>query len=191
MLDHLRLDAGAVAPRLAPVPLGPLIARVGEMNEPAARLAGVDLRVTPNRHVALADPDLLERIVGNLVANALRHTPSRAGVTVRVGRLTGPPAAAPRVRSGPAVVAPGVPLAVLEVSDDGPGVPAAHAARVFERLYRADSSRTRGNGGGSGLGLSIVAAIVHGHGGWVELDSPPGGGATFRVILPLIAGPGH
>jgi two-component system OmpR family sensor kinase len=86
------------------------------------------------------------------------------------------------VRSGTVVT--GVPLAVLEVSDDGPGVPARHAPRVFERLYRADSSRTRGRGGGSGLGLSIVAAIVHGHGGWVELDPAPGGGATFRVLLP-------
>jgi two-component system OmpR family sensor kinase len=58
-----------------------------------------------------------------------------------------------------------------------------HAPRVFERLYRADSSRNRGRGG-AGLGLSIVAAIVHGHGGWVELDPPRGPGATFRVLLP-------
>jgi two-component system OmpR family sensor kinase len=65
-------------------------------------------------------------------------------------------------------------------------VPPLHAPRVFERLYRVDSSRTRGNGGGSGLGLSIVAAIVHGHGGWVELDRPTGGGATFRVLLPTV-----
>jgi two-component system OmpR family sensor kinase len=129
-------------------------------------------------------------VTTNLVANALRHTPARARVTVRVGRLARLPAGAPQVRSGPVTVPAGVPLAVLEVSDDGPGVPSAHAARVFERLYRADSSRSRGTGGGSGLGLSIVAAIVHGHGGWVELDSPPGGGATFRVILPLTADPG-
>ena len=138
----------------------------------------------------LGDEHGLRQVTTNLVANALRHTPARARVTVRVGRLARLPAAAPQVRSGPVTVRAGVPLAVLEVSDDGPGVPSAHAARVFERLYRADSSRTRGTGGGSGLGLSIVAAIVHGHGGWVELDSPPGGGATFRVILPLTAEPG-
>jgi two-component system OmpR family sensor kinase len=77
-------------------------------------------------------------------------------------------------------------VAVLEVCDDGPGVPAGHAARIFERLYRADSSRSRGNGGGSGLGLSIVAAIVQGHGGWVELAATEGGGSTFRVVLPTI-----
>jgi two-component system, OmpR family, sensor kinase len=109
-------------------------------------------------------------------------------VTVRVGRLASLPRGSTAVRSGPVTAPDGVPLAVLEVSDDGPGVPAIHAGRVFERLYRADSSRTRGNGGGSGLGLSIVAAIVHGHGGWVELDGTAGGGATFRVVLPASGG---
>ncbi|MCU7725049.1 HAMP domain-containing histidine kinase [Actinoplanes sp. KI2] len=132
----------------------------------------------------LGDEHGLRQVATNLVANALQHTPSRAQVTVRVGRLPARPPRAATVLSGPATVRPGLPLAVFEVTDDGPGVPAAHAPRVFERLYRADSSRTRGKGGGSGLGLSIVAAIVHGHGGWVELDAPRGGGATFRVLLP-------
>jgi two-component system OmpR family sensor kinase len=132
----------------------------------------------------LGDEHGLRQVATNLVANALQHTPSTARVTVRVGRLTALPRGSTPVRSGPVTAPPGMPLAVLEVSDDGPGVPALHAARVFERLYRADSSRTRGKGGGSGLGLSIVAAIVQGHGGWVELDSTAGGGATFRVVLP-------
>ncbi|MFY1634302.1 ATP-binding protein [Solwaraspora sp. WMMB335] len=78
----------------------------------------------------------------------------------------------------------GVPLAVFEVADTGPGVPAAHAARIFERLYRVDASRNRAHGGGSGLGLAIVAAIVDGHGGRVELLDRDGGGAIFRVLLP-------
>jgi len=132
----------------------------------------------------LGDEHGLRQVATNLVANALQHTPAGARVTVRVGRLTSLPGGGTAVRSGPVTAAAGVPLAVLEVSDDGPGVPALHAGRVFERLYRADSSRTRGKGGGSGLGLSIVAAIVHGHGGWVELDDTAGGGATFRVVLP-------
>ncbi|MFI5896737.1 ATP-binding protein [Actinoplanes sp. NPDC051513] len=132
----------------------------------------------------LGDEHGLRQVATNLVSNALQHTPGRAQVTVRVGRLPARPPGATTVLSGPATVRPGLPLAVFEVTDDGPGVPPAHAQRVFERLYRADSSRTRGNGGGSGLGLSIVAAIVHGHGGWVELDAPRGGGATFRVLLP-------
>jgi two-component system OmpR family sensor kinase len=132
----------------------------------------------------LGDEHGLRQVATNLVANALQHTPAQALVTVRVGRLPARPPLAASIRSGPAGSPSPAALAVIEVTDDGPGVPAAHAARVFERLYRADSSRTRGKGGGSGLGLSIVAAIVHGHGGWVELDAPRGGGATFRVLLP-------
>ncbi|MEU4237632.1 HAMP domain-containing sensor histidine kinase [Actinoplanes sp. NPDC026619] len=132
----------------------------------------------------LGDEHGLRQVATNLVANALQHTPARAQVTVRVGRLPARPPSTTTVLSGPATVRPGLPLAVFEVTDDGPGVPPLHAPRVFERLYRADTSRSRGKGGGSGLGLSIVAAIVHGHGGWVELDAPRGGGATFRVLLP-------
>jgi two-component system OmpR family sensor kinase len=149
------------------------------------RLAGLrDDTETFEPATVLGDEHGLRQVATNLVSNALRHTPAGARVTVRVGRLATLPTTDPPVRSGPVTAAAGVPLAVLEVSDDGPGVPSAHAARVFERLYRADSSRTRGRGGGSGLGLSIVAAIVHGHGGWVELDATAGGGATFRVLLP-------
>jgi two-component system OmpR family sensor kinase len=149
------------------------------------RLAGLeDDTETFEPATVLGDEHGLRQVATNLVANALQHTPSRAQVTVRVGRLPARPPGKATVLSGPATVRTGLPLAVFEVTDDGPGVPPSHAPRVFERLYRADSSRTRGRGGGSGLGLSIVAAIVHGHGGWVELDEPRGGGATFRVLLP-------
>ncbi|WP_082772113.1 cell wall metabolism sensor histidine kinase WalK [Actinoplanes sp. TFC3] len=130
----------------------------------------------------LGDEHGLRQVATNLVANALQHTIKPATVTVRVGRVDRYVPRAEVVSSGRGAV--DVPLAVLEVCDDGPGVPAEHAPRVFERLYRADSSRTRGKGGGSGLGLSIVAAIVDGHGGWVELDPARGSGATFRVLLP-------
>ncbi|MFV2104692.1 sensor histidine kinase [Micromonospora sp. LOL_024] len=135
----------------------------------------------------LGDEHGLRQVATNLVANALQHTTRPARVTVRIGRVDGHVPWPGVVRSG--TVTSGVPLAVLEVSDDGPGVPAEHTPRVFERLYRADSSRTRSRGGGSGLGLSIVAAIVHGHGGWVELDPPIGRGATFRVLLPITHDP--
>ncbi|KHD73322.1 histidine kinase [Actinoplanes utahensis] len=119
----------------------------------------------------LGDDHGLRQVATNLVANALHHTPPGTTVTVRVGLSTGDD---------------GHPVAVLEVCDDGPGVPAEHAERIFERLYRADSSRSRTKGGGSGLGLAIVAAIVRGHGGDVVLRETPGGGATFRVELPAV-----
>nr|WP_199509274.1 HAMP domain-containing sensor histidine kinase [Nucisporomicrobium flavum] len=146
------------------------------------RLAALGDSDTFEPPTVLGDEHGLRQVATNLVANALQHTSRPARVTVRVGRVDGYVPAPGAVSSG--TVAPGVPLAVLEVCDDGPGVPAEHAPRVFERLYRADSSRTRGRGGGSGLGLSIVAAIVHGHGGRVELDPAGGRGATFRVLLP-------
>ncbi|MEV0902004.1 HAMP domain-containing sensor histidine kinase [Actinoplanes sp. NPDC049802] len=119
----------------------------------------------------LGDDHGLRQVATNLVANALNHTPGETIVTVRVGLGA----------SGE-----GTPVAVLEVSDNGPGVPAAHVDRIFERLYRADSSRSRSKGGGSGLGLAIVAAIVQGHGGQVTHRETPGGGATFRVELPAV-----
>jgi two-component system OmpR family sensor kinase len=156
------------------------------MPDRPVRLAGLDDDTeTFEPATVLGDEHGLRQVATNLVANALQHTSPGARVTVRVGRVPARPPRPGSVISGPAVAKGLGPLAVLEVTDDGPGVPATHAARVFERLYRADSSRTRGSGGGSGLGLSIVAAIVHGHGGWVELDSPAGGGAAFRVLLPL------
>jgi two-component system OmpR family sensor kinase len=74
------------------------------------------------------------------------------------------------------------PAAVLEVVDSGPGMSPEAAERVFERFYRADPARSRG---GTGLGLSIVAGLVAAHGGTVEVETTPGAGATFRVVLPL------
>ncbi|WP_285550009.1 sensor histidine kinase [Actinoplanes regularis] len=134
----------------------------------------------------LGDDHGLRQVATNLVANALHHTPAGTRITVRVGQEPAGPAGEAAVCSGPVTVGDGRSIAVLEVEDDGPGVPPEHAPRIFERLYRADPSRTRAKGGGSGLGLAIVAAIVHGHGGWVELCETPGGGATFRVLLPSV-----
>ncbi|MFY1681264.1 sensor histidine kinase [Micromonospora sp. WMMD730] len=133
----------------------------------------------------LGDEHRLRQVAANLVGNAVQHTGPTVQVTVRVGRLAAPPAG-PVVRSGPVPASDADGFAVLEVHDDGPGIPAGHAGRVFERLYRADPSRGRAGGGGSGLGLSIAASIVHAHGGWIELDTGPGAGTTFRVLLPAV-----
>ena len=131
-----------------------------------ARARGRDpaLEADGPRTVALTgDRDRLHQVVTNLVSNALRHTPDEA--TVRV-----------RVTEEPDAV-------VLSVTDTGPGMEPGEAARVFERFYRTDSSRSRGSGG-AGLGLSIVHGIVERHGGTVTVDTAPGKGAAFTVRLP-------
>lgn len=133
--------------------------------------------VAPDRDISLeaeyatgpvitGDEARLRQVLSNLVNNALTHTPADAPVIVRVGGDHEDPR-----------------YARVEVSDRGPGLSAEDAPRVFERFYRVDTSRSRA-AGGTGLGLSIVAAIVDGHGGRVAVDSAPGDGATFRVLLP-------
>ncbi|MGY1673800.1 ATP-binding protein [Geodermatophilus sp. SYSU D00710] len=117
--------------------------------------------------VVLGDEARLRQVVGNLVTNALAHTPETAPVTVSISEDT----------SG------GGDRVVLRVADEGPGMAPEVAARVFERFYRADASRSRA-AGGTGLGLSIVAALVAAHGGDVSLDTAPGRGSVFTVRLP-------
>ena len=114
--------------------------------------------------VVVGDPGRLRQVFGNLVTNALTHTPDGTPVVVRVATSDD--------------------AATVDVIDAGPGIPPADRGRVFERFYRTDSSRTRASGG-TGLGLSIVKALVAAHAGTVEVEETPGGGATFRVTLPL------
>jgi two-component system OmpR family sensor kinase len=140
--------------------------------------AAADLRaLDPERPVVAAvdpgiivagDDDRLRQVVGNLLNNVRVHAPAGAPVEVLL-------------RADPATAA-----AELRVVDRGPGIPAEHAARVFDRFYRADPGRSR-ESGGTGLGLSIVAAIVTAHGGRIWHEPTPGGGATFGVSLPLAA----
>ena len=131
---------------------------------PAAVEPGRPISLVADDSVVVSgDADRLRQVCANLLANALVHTPPGTPVEVRLHR------------DGPA--------AVLEVADHGPGLPPELVARVFERFVRADPARTRATGG-SGLGLAIVAAVVEAHGGRAEVDSEPGEGATFRVVLP-------
>jgi two-component system OmpR family sensor kinase len=111
----------------------------------------------------IGDEARLRQVLSNLVANALQHTPENTALTVRVGTDAD--------------------SAVLEVCDEGPGMSPEDAHRVFERFYRADSSRARASGG-TGLGLSIVDSLVYAHGGKVSVTTAPGQGCKFRVNLP-------
>jgi two-component system OmpR family sensor kinase len=124
------------------------------------------LELRADERVLVAGDDLrLRQVLGNLVRNALVHTPPGTPIEVGLTRADG--------------------SAVLTVTDHGPGLPADAPARVFEPFYRADPGRSRDRGG-SGLGLSIVAAVVAAHQGSVRVEETPGGGATFAVTLPLV-----
>ncbi|MBU9763175.1 HAMP domain-containing histidine kinase [Mycobacterium sp. TNTM28] len=120
----------------------------------------------PGTPEVLGDEPRLRQVLSNLVANAVQHTPEAAAITVRVGTEGED--------------------AIIEVCDEGPGMTKDDALRVFERFYRADTSRTRASGG-TGLGLSIVHSLVLAHGGTVRVTTAPGEGCRFTVSLPRIA----
>ncbi len=112
-----------------------------------------------------ADRQRLTQVLGNLLDNALRHTPAGGHVTLTT------------TRRGPEVA--------FTVTDDGDGIPAGHLPHVFERFYRADSARDRGHGG-SGIGLAIAKALTEAHGGHISAASRgPGQGTTFTVAVPV------
>jgi Osmosensitive K+ channel histidine kinase len=118
------------------------------------------------RPVVLAEENKLRQVLNNLIGNAVRYTPSDSPLEIGVGidldRQT----------------------AHLDVIDHGDGIPPQIREKIFQRFWRADTSRTRETGG-SGLGLAIVSSIVAAHNGTVDVFETPGGGATFRVSLPL------
>ena len=135
----------------------------------SARAKEVAIRLDLPRALHVnADPDRLSQVLGNLLSNALRHTPPGGEVVLRLE---------PQRDSA-------APQAVLTVADSGPGLSEDALTRVFNRFYRADLSRGRATGG-SGLGLAIVRALVELHGGQVAASNQRSGGALFRVALPL------
>src|SRR6266511_155988 len=144
--------------------------RMGELVEELLLLARLDQGLPLEREgqlVVLGAESRLRQVVDNLLTNARVHTPAGTRVHVRL--------AAEEER------------AVLEVSDEGPGVPAEDADRIFERFYRTDQSRARSQGG-VGLGLAIVRSVAEANGGAVGFRPRPGGGSVFRVSLPRAPG---
>jgi signal transduction histidine kinase len=119
----------------------------------------VTARVTPTR--ISGDLHQVSQVVRNLVDNASQHANSKLGFVLESADS----------------------FAVLDIYDDGPGIPAPDRERIFDRFVRLDSSRQRASGG-NGLGLAIVREIVVAHGGTVAVVDEPGGGARFRVRLP-------
>ncbi len=162
LLEISRIDAGVADLALDEVRLDELVARCVEPS--VARGMALDVDGEVSRTFIRADKRRIERVLGNLVANAERH----AGGVERV-----------------AVERAGA-VARICVEDAGPGVPADERERIFERFVRGRSAARNGQDGGAGLGLSLVTEHVRLHGGRVWVEDRPGGGARFVVELPVI-----
>jgi two-component system sensor histidine kinase MtrB len=151
LMEISRFDAGAESVQAEDVDVAELVRATVRARgwDGRVELEGDGLRMT-------SDPRRLERIVGNLVGNALEH--GGAHVTVRVGE------------------------GAVEVADDGPGIPREHLPHLFERFYKADAARS---GGGTGLGLAIANENARLLGGTLEVESEPGRGSRFTLRLPV------
>ena len=162
-------EAGQLRLDRASQDLAELVGKVTRGFEPAAQGKGLQLVVEaePDLPHANVDARRLAQAVGNLVSNAVRHTPAGGRVLVNAERDR---------------VAPN--RALISVADSGQGISAEDLPHVFERFYRADKSRSR-RSGGSGLGLAIAKQLVEAHGGSLVAQSEPGQGSTFTISLPL------
>ena len=168
MVDQLlmlaRADAGALRPAETSLDVADFLHETAARWRPVADSRHVQVDVdAPDSGSVSADPDLLRRVMDNLIDNATRHTPEGTAV-----QLTGAPTAGGWN---------------IDVRDHGPGVPAAARSVLFERFVRADTARARDTAG-AGLGLALSRAIAESHGGSLKLLDQNGSGATFRLFLP-------
>jgi two-component system OmpR family sensor kinase len=161
LLTLARSDAGEIRPRLSQIDLRDRLTEALDRQRARADALGIRLRLSAPRPVrVIADGELLERLVRNLTDNALKFTPGGGTVDVSLSTENGD--------------------ARIQVSDDGPGIPAGEE-RVFERFYRAPGAP---NADGSGLGLAIVRAIARAHGGEARAENRAEGGACIGVRIP-------
>lgn len=169
LLTLARSDAGVMRPRLVPVDLGQAVREVVGRLRSAAEARGVAIEIEADGGpTVVADPDLVGRLVRNLVENGVKYTPP--GERVRVEVLRGEDAG------------------VVIVEDTGPGIPEEDLERVFERFHRVGDSRTpERDGGGAGLGLAIARSIARIHGGDLTAENRAGGGTRFEARLPLLS----
>lgn len=169
LIDLSRLDAGVLAPELAEVPLAALFARIRAEFAAQAAARGLTFTAVPTRLAVRSDPSLLERIVGNLAANAIRYT-NRGGVLIGARRCGN------RV--------------AIDVVDTGIGIAPADRQRVFEEFFQVQDEATAAPARrGMGLGLAIVRRFADLLGHEIALDSREGAGSRFRVLLQRVAMP--
>ncbi len=165
LLDLSRIEAGRIIDRREPIELGPLVARTVEFYAPSAKQRGLRLSMEPFplSSLVVGDAAALEEVFSNIISNALAYTPSGGEVKVRGGKRGD--------------------YVWVEVADTGVGIPAEAIPRIFDRFYRVKDERTR-HVVGTGLGLPIAKGIVEAHLGAIEVESEPGKGSVFRVLLP-------
>jgi signal transduction histidine kinase len=166
LMDISEAESGTLQLQREPVALAEVVGRALDLYRDVADAKDISLSATaPDDVVVTADRTRLEQVAANLIDNAIKYTPPGGSVDVEVAREPD--------------------AAVLRVRDTGPGIPADEQSRIFDRLFRGDTSRTER---GLGLGLSLVKAVVEAHGGTVQVASEPGRGSTFSVRLPLDGG---
>ena len=163
LLELARLDAGQEQMKRLRFDFSKTVADCVELVQPLADERGVKIFTELSPLEITGDSERLAQVVTNLLTNAIQYNKPDGEVRVKLASQGG--------------------LAVLTVSDTGPGIPAEDLPRVFERFYRGDKSRTGGN---AGLGLAISKAIVEAHGGTIEVSSKENAGTTFTVRLPLL-----
>jgi signal transduction histidine kinase len=162
LFELARIDAGVLTLELRRTPVAPLVASALRLLRPEAEARGVALTAEVDEAIeAQLAPEKFERVLFNLVTNALRHTPSDGAVAVRVERRAG--------------------NLLLRVEDSGEGLPEEAPGRMFDRFWRADRARS---GSGAGLGLAIARGLVEAHGGRIWAENRPQGGACVSFTVP-------
>ena len=169
LLDLAKMEAGTFTMQFGALDFRPFLQRILRKFSTMSRDKGVNLiaEIAPDCNTLLtdADEDRLEQVLTNLIDNALRHSESGKQIVVRIGNQT------TRLR--------------VEVVDQGEGISAEDLPFVFDRFYKADKARTRGNSVGTGLGLAIVKNIIEAHRGSIQVSSEQGKGTTFSFEIPL------
>jgi signal transduction histidine kinase len=164
-MDISEAESGAMPLNRERLQLADVVGRAVDLYRDVADAKGVSLTSESDATVAVsADRVRLEQVAANLIDNALKYTPRGGQVTARVSGGDG--------------------YGLIRVRDTGSGIPADELPRIWERLFRGDSSRAER---GLGLGLSLVKAIVEAHGGTVSVESAAGKGSTFTVALPRMS----
>jgi signal transduction histidine kinase len=196
LFEVAQIEAGALRLEFQRASLADLVSDAIEGMRPQAAAKGVRLEgsVAPGIGPALIAPQKIERVLYNLVTNAVRHTPSGGSVTISVSAERRPPANdhRPNLQKGAEpVVSRQSPAwsrvegsVVIEVADTGEGIAPEDLPQIFDRFYRGEKSRSRATGG-AGLGLAIARGIVEAHGGRIWAESEQGQGARIAFSLPL------